>query len=293
MAGQQDLWAWLQSLQQNQGAAQPYGAGAAPSYGTLPGGTMPGGQVMGRTATTPGQPSMGYPAMGPAGAQPAANAQGRGFNPLDLLFPPANAAEAPAPSQSGDSVTVNSHGDGPPDVTSPEAIYNRLPNPPPTPQPGPTPVAAAPASYPHMPWPGSPPPPAPQTYPHMPWPDTGAAKGPLASPDAPAVSPMKRRAGAPNLGYYQPSDRFIGIDAPNASAQNSMRAGPQGTALNLAGLFGGRGQPAVNPNAPSANAQPVSALAGPLASAPLPPTMPDDIRRQRAIQLAAAHSGFF
>ena len=43
-------------------------------------------------------------------------------------------------------------------------------------------------------------------------------------------TPMKRRAGAANLGYYQPSNRFIGIAAPNASAQNSMRAGPQGTA---------------------------------------------------------------
>jgi hypothetical protein len=38
--------------------------------------------------------------------------------------------------------------------------------------------------------------------------------------------------------------------------------GPQGTALNLAGLFGRGG---VNPNAPAANAQAVSALRGPLA----------------------------
>ena len=95
-----------------------------------------------------------------------------------------------------------------------------------------------------------------------PRPADSGGKGPLASPDAPAATPMKRRAGAANLGYYQPSNRFIGIAAPNASAQNSMRAGPQGTALNLAGLFGGRGQPAVNPNVPAANAQPVSA-AGP------------------------------
>jgi hypothetical protein len=35
------------------------------------------------------------------------------------------------------------------------------------------------------------------------------------------------------------NNRFIGIDAPNANPQSSMRSGPQGTALNLAGLFGG------------------------------------------------------
>ena len=77
---------------------------------------------------------------------------------------------------------------------------------------------------------------------------------------------MKRTPGAPNLGYYQGNNnRFIGVAQPNASPQNSMRAGPQATALNLAGLFGGRGQPAaapaVNPNVPAANAQPVSASA--------------------------------
>ena len=66
-------------------------------------------------------------------------------------------------------------------------------------------------------------------------------EGPLASPDAPAASPMKRRAGAPILGILA-QQPLLGIDAPNASPQNSMRAGPQGTALNLAGLFGGRGQ---------------------------------------------------
>ena len=124
---------------------------------------------------------------------------------------------------------------------------------------------------------------------------------------------MKRTPGAPNLGYYQGNNnRFIGIAQPNASPQNSMRAGPQATALNLAGLFGGRGQPAaapaVNPNVPAANAQPVSMVNGPtpvgqglnpsgnLALAggnspgpnqfssvpvPYPPSMPGDIRNQR------------
>ena len=32
-------------------------------------------------------------------------------------------------------------------------------------------------------------------------------RGPLASPDAAAAPPMKRRAGAANLGYYQPNNR--------------------------------------------------------------------------------------
>jgi hypothetical protein len=89
--------------------------------------------------------------------------------------------------------------------------------------------------------------------------------------------------------------RFIGISAPNMSPQNSMRGGPQGTALNLAGLFGGgAGAPGAPGAAAPAAAAPVPGpMARPaLANAPMPPTMPDDIRRQRAIQLAAARSGF-
>jgi hypothetical protein len=120
------------------------------------------------------------------------------------------------------------------------------------------------------------------------------AKGPLASSDgsggigSDARFPLKRRAGAPNLGYYSPNPRFgtVQYQTPNSSASRA----PIYTALNL---FGGGGQPAANPNVPAANAQPASAsVPGPLANAPMPPTMPDDIRRQRAIQLAAARSGF-
>ena len=104
--------------------------------------------------------------------------------------------------------------------------------------------------------------------------------GPLATPGGGGAT-MKRTPGAPNLGYYQGNNnRFIGIAQPNASPQNSMRAGPQATALNLAGMFGGRGQPApapVNPNVPAANAQPVSSASPPPAAqsnAPMPPIMP-------------------
>ena len=84
--------------------------------------------------------------------------------------------------------------------------------------------------------------------------------------------------------------RFVGISAPNASPQNSMRGGPQATALNLAGLFGGRG--AVNPNAPAANAQPVSAAAppvpGPLAANGPTPYGPNSPRLNPSGNLALA-----
>ena len=265
MPGQNDLWAWLQSVMPNQGAAQPNSVAGTPGYGAGPQGVMPGGGAMGYGATTPGQPSMGYPALQ---SQPPAPAGGNG------------------------------HGDGPPDVMSPGAIYQQQPPPPAQasqanppqggpPQPAPVPNGQRGMPFPqdlgpasrNMPFVGSAadsgqydsrgyfaptPPGSPSATPRP----ADSAKGPLASSDAPASSPMKRRAGAANLGYYQPNNRFVGIDAPNASAQNSMRGGPQGTALNLAGLFGGGGQPAANPNVPAANAQPASASGPPGRQAP-------------------------
>jgi hypothetical protein len=60
-----------------------------------------------------------------------------------------------------------------------------------------------------------------------PIPAGGLPQGPMAT------------GGASGMGSTA-NPRFIGIDAPNASPQNSMRQGPQGTALNLAGLFGGK-----------------------------------------------------
>jgi hypothetical protein len=63
-----------------------------------------------------------------------------------------------------------------------------------------------------------------------------SAQGPVAGPLS--------TGGASAMGSSA-NPRFIGVDAPNASPQNSMRGGPQGTALNLAGLFGG-GKPAVS-----------------------------------------------
>ena len=79
--------------------------------------------------------------------------------------------------------------------------------------------------------------------------------------------------GAGGVGATS-NPRFVGVDRPNADPQNSMRSGPQATALNLAGLFGGQG---VNPNVPAANAQPVSgplAPGGIAANPPLPPVRP-------------------
>jgi hypothetical protein len=84
-----------------------------------------------------------------------------------------------------------------------------------------------------------------------------APTAPVAAP-APVPGPLAG-GGAAGTGATS-NPRFIGIDAPNFSPQNSMRAGPQGTALNLAGLFGGGGQ---NPNIPASNAQPVSGVLAP------------------------------
>ena len=93
---------------------------------------------------------------------------------------------------------------------------------------------------------------------------------------------MKRTAGAPNLGYYQPNNRFVQLDQGQNTDPTARNRGPQMSALNLAGLFNRGQQPAVNPNAPAANAQPVSAAApSPFANAPMPPAMPPDIQNQR------------
>lgn len=167
-------------------------------------------------------------------------------------------------------------------------------------------------------------------YNNMPTPSGGgggaalSGAAPLPASAAPsAANPLAAAGGGASAMGSTSNPRFVGLDyRPNASPQNSMRGGPQATALNLAGLFGGSPGPGNPANVPAKNAQPV---AGPLAAnsplisqttgqpmpmssadaaahfiqtpngivpAPLPPTMPGDIRRQRAIQLAAARSGF-
>jgi hypothetical protein len=97
---------------------------------------------------------------------------------------------------------------------------------------------------------------------YAPSPSGGGSMNPAAPPppgQQAVGGPMASGGAAGTPATSNP--RFIGIDRPNADP-TARRGSPQGTALNLAGLFG-RGQPAVNPNAPAANAQPVSAPAGP------------------------------
>ena len=260
MPGPNDLWPWLQSIMQNQGAGTPNSVAGMPRYGAGPG-NLGMGDPQGLTANTPG-PSMGYPALGAQPQQP----------------PP------PAPDARGFSVGVHPHGDGPPDVMSPAAMAGAQPAAQPQPQPAPPFVQPQhPSTMRYPMWPTPPAADAPAGSPSA----TPKPAGPLATSGGGGAT-MKRTPGAPNLGYYQGNNnRFIGIAQPNASPQNSMRAGPQATALNLAGLFGGRGQPAaaaaVNPNVPAANAQPVSSASPPAApgNAPMPPIMPGDIRNQR------------
>jgi hypothetical protein len=107
---------------------------------------------------------------------------------------------------------------------------------------------------------------------------TGPAS-PVAAPAARVPGPMAGGGAGGNTATSNP--RFVGIERPNADP-TARRGSPQGTALNLAGLFG-RGQGAVNPNAPAANSQPVSGPLAPggISNAPLPPVMPPDIWKKR------------
>jgi hypothetical protein len=93
-------------------------------------------------------------------------------------------------------------------------------------------------------------------------PNTPTSAAQPVSATTPAVNPAT--TGGAGSQASSPYDRFVQVDRPNAPAGGGQWAGggPQKmTALNLAGLFN-RGQPgqAVNPNAPSAAAQPVSAV---------------------------------
>ena len=124
------------------------------------------------------------------------------------------------------------------------------------------------------------------------WPSGGGSANPTAAPppgqQAPGGFPGPMAGGGAGGQGATSNPRFVGVDRPNADP-TARRGSPQMTALNLAGLFG-RGQPAVNPNAPAAAAQPVSAqrpVPGPLANAPMPPVMPPDIRNKRVANAVA------
>ena len=109
--------------------------------------------------------------------------------------------------------------------------------------------------------------------------------GAAPAPAAPVRGPLAA-GGAGGQGATS-NPRFVQLDRGQNMDPTSRMGSPNMTALNLAGLFN-RGQPAVNPNAPAANAQPVALnnvgkrlVPGPLASAPMPPVMPGNIRNQR------------
>ena len=267
MPGPNDIWPWLQSILQNQGAGQPVDPNAIPAAAPQ---AMPGSGLNGMPAVTPGQPSMGYSSVW-------GMRHGMPDNPLGGLFGGVlDAASQGQPTDAGDLAGAGDTSVRPGPSPSPRISVL-------------SPGAAAfqgrygtddypdSTNYPHamtpptFNWPASSTPtgmpaPPPQGSPSAtPKPAGATPTGPLAASGGGGAT-MKRTPGAPNLGYYQGNNnRFIGIAQPNASPQNSMRAGPQATALNLAGMFGGRGQPAaaVNPNAPAANAQPVSMVNGP------------------------------
>lgn len=105
----------------------------------------------------------------------------------------------------------------------------------------------------------------------MPW------RGPNPNAPAPAAQPVSAAAPVPGplatggatAQGASANPRFVQLDQGQNADPTGRNRGPQMTALNLAGLFGGGGAPGANPaNVPSAAAQPVSALQGPLSNAP-------------------------
>ena len=211
----------------------------------------------------------------------------------------------------GSPMEMNPHGDGPPGPVSPQAGgMNNFGNPAPVNGPGPGNVGPVPLNAANVQQPpGAPMPARPATgmgmqpgalssanlgaFNNMPAPSGGGSlnpsapaapvgTGPASPVAAPAPVPGPMAGGGAGGQGATSNPRFVGVDRPNADP-TARRGSPQMTALNLAGLFG-RGQPAANPNAPAANAQPVSAqrpVPGPLANAPMPPVMPPDIWKKR------------
>lgn len=105
---------------------------------------------------------------------------------------------------------------------------------------------------------------APATYPHMPWPDTGVAPAAAPRASAPVAGPAAARQ-RPNLGTYGAppaaiaNSPFTTLDyRPNSGPNERNRGSPQATALDLSRLFGG-GQPAPAAAAPGAAPRPAPA----------------------------------
>jgi hypothetical protein len=249
-----------------QGAGPTGGPGAAPQGGV-------GGQP------PPGVSPQAWMAYLAQMFNPVSSAEASPLHPdLNNPFFPINSASAPPTAASSQPASLNAQlnaggspvpsalsGGGPP---VPASV-----NGPPTPPPGPMTGPAGPISN-LPPGPGQPSPTpwfTPSNTP-MPWQGPNPnAPAPDAQPAGPATVPGPLATGGAGGQGATSNPRFVQVDRPNAPAAGGPqgRGGPpQMTALNLAGLFG-RGQPAVNPDAPAANAQPVSGvLNGALSKAP-------------------------
>ena len=276
-----DSTAWLQYL------SQMYGISPQQAMAMMQSGANPADMPSPNASPMAGMTNFGNPAPtngpGPGNVAPVdVSGHGDGNNPPVSPFavppapPIAASVQQPQPPGSPLSSTFSSFPSPP-----------QQPPGPPAPGPGTMPARPAGVSASGLPLqPGSLAPGAlaqfgPGAY--VPSPSGGGSMNPAAPPPPgqQAVGGPMASGGAAGTGSTS-NPRFIGIDRPNADP-TARQGSPQGTALNLAGLFG-RGQPAVNPNAPAANAQPVSAqrpVPGPLANAPMPPVMPGDIRNQR------------
>jgi hypothetical protein len=246
-------WAnWLQSLLQNQGARAPYAPGAAPSAAG-PGGVMPGGGVMNYQAATPGAPSMGYPAVGQAAGRPS-------------VVPGMQAPGAPDYGPGSQRATLNQalNPTGPPQAYPPWPTPGVMSSPAATAtQPGgmPFPQDLGPAGR-NMPYPGQTdprgyyaPPPGPLAAP------AGASAAGLEDPSIIARKKLMRPASSPASTATAPpaaaNPRFSTFQYQTPNSVGSRA--PIYTAAN----FGSGQQPAVNPNVPAANAQPVSSASAP------------------------------
>ena len=118
----------------------------------------------------------------------------------------------------------------------------------------------------------------------------GGVGGP--APAAAPAGPLSSSGGATGMGAAS-NPRFVQIASPNLSAAGmGSRGAPMMTALNLGGLFRGGGGASNAPAAAAPSGGAARPVPGPLANAPMPPTMPDDLRRQRLQQIAASRSGF-
>ena len=279
------------------GASQPYGPSGSPGpYSGGPQGLMPGGGVMNRQQMTPGGPSLGYPALGqPTPQQPPTAAPG----PAQGSALGYSLTSNPVTNWFRNNVSVgapNFRNISPDFFHDMSAIGQKI---------GPWfgGASAAPSSSPAAPA-TAPPAGAPSrgigsdaNFPVMgagSFPTTYGAPGqqpPTPTGPVSGANPANRGVGTtrtPGAGAPQGNpaqtptpasatrtpSRFVQVDRPNMDvAGGGMGRGgpPQMTALNLAGLFGGRGQQGANPaNLPAANAQPVrgALAAGGMSNAP-------------------------